>query len=268
MVMNLRFKHIGLSALIFLFAHVAIGQTSISIEFSQPISTMAVDANGNMFVADHANTLYKLDENGKIITNVNVKVYGQIDKIDCSNPFEIYTYHKDQNIVVYYDNMLNIRGETRLNDLYFNTVSSITRSYDNGLWIFDYSSNILKKINKLGEVEAESNNINIITGKELHVFDIIENKNWVYLCDSVNGLIQFDIYATYVSTHFISGLQGAAIEDEYTLIKKGEKVYQYNLLTRNLDETGIQLEATNNFVTRWPRVYSFYNNLILIFTAN
>jgi hypothetical protein len=121
---------------------------SIPIQTQGSITAFACDAKGNFYLANSANTLVKLDASGKEITNVNTKVYGSISSIDCSNPFEIYVYHQSQNILVFYDNMLNQRGVMKFNDMGLNTVTQIARSYDNGIWIYDNSDFQLKKLDK------------------------------------------------------------------------------------------------------------------------
>ena len=58
--------------------------------------------------------------------------------IDAGNPLEIYVFYKDQNKLVYFDNMLNYRGETDLyKTLGVNNIQAVCRSYDNGFWFFD-----------------------------------------------------------------------------------------------------------------------------------
>ncbi len=266
MICNLR--HIAISIFALLICGVGFAQDSLVVKSVDQIEALALDANGFFYAADNNNTLHKLDENGKEITNVNVKIYGKISKIDCSNPFEIYTYHQDQNVVVYYDNMLNIRGVTRFNDLYLSGVSAIARTYDNGVWAFDNSNNTIKKISKAGDIEFETNNVNIMLGKELHVFNILEFNNNVYLCDSLIGLIQFDMYGTYVSTHFISDVIDALIDDQNCLINKDNQIMTYHFLSRDLRPIEPKITLTNFMAGSNTKLVSFENNVILVFTAN
>lgn len=164
------------------------------------ILTFNVDNKGNVFVADEANSLIKLDSNGKEVTRVNTKVYGVIHSIDCSNPFEIYVYYKQQNVLVFYDNMLNIRGEMRLNDLGYDNIACIARSFDNQVWLFDYNDYELKKIRKDGSMELSSGNILTFSNNGFDPQGIVEYNKSVMLLDSASGLLSFDIFGTYLKT--------------------------------------------------------------------
>ena len=58
------------------------------------------------------------------------------------------------------------------------------------------------KINKKGEILAESPFLNNVLGEELNIYKIWEDGNSVYLADSAIGVYQFDIYATYSKTFY------------------------------------------------------------------
>lgn len=258
--MKWKLKHILISTLIVLASLSTRAQDTLTLPFVKEISSMAVDAKGNIYLADNAKTLFKLDSNGTILTNVNTKVFGAIDKIDCSNPFEIYTYHKDQNIVAFYDNMLNLRGSIRLNSLYLNNVGAISRSYDNGIWIYDLSEYKLIKINKAGEVLTSSYNLVNVLDDEIKVFDIQEYGNHVFLLDSSKGIHQFDLFATYDKTFYLSGIQSAIINKDGFLATLKNSTIEYYFLPRNYDIIELQLPSAG--------VVSYNNNKFFTYSRN
>ena len=184
-------------------------QDTLTLTDVKDVTSFEMDLKGNIFVADQSLTLFKYSSEGKLLTNVSIKSYGPLTSIDCSNPFEIYTFHKDQNIIVFYDNMLNLRGELRLNDYFYNNVSCVARSFDNQIWVMDLSQFKLIKINKQGEVLAESPYLNNVLGNDLNTFKIWEFGNMVYVADSLVGIYEFDMYATYNSTYYLSGISEA-----------------------------------------------------------
>ena len=71
------------------------------------------------------------------------------------------------------------------------------------------SSNIKQKINKKGEVLAESPYLNNVLGSDLNTFKVWEFGNMVYVADSLVGIYEFDMYATYNSTYYLSGISEA-----------------------------------------------------------
>ncbi|MBR9861533.1 hypothetical protein GYB22_12480 [bacterium] len=195
------------------------------------ITAFSADAKGNLYVADGKNTLYKLNSKGKVITNVNTKVYGTISSIDCSNPFELYIYYSAQNILVYYDNMLNIRGETRFNSMGFNTISAVARSFDNGIWVYDYSDFQLKKLNKEGEVQSSSGNLSRFTSGQISPYKIIDFKNQIYLADSNVGIMVFDIFGTYIKTLPILNSTDFTVSDSAIHSLQHKAVLSYNFIS-------------------------------------
>jgi len=222
-----------------------LAQDTISFAGVKNITSLAIDAKGNKYISDNSLTLYKFDAQGKLITNVNIKSYGEITTIDCSNAFELYVFHQDQNIIVFYDNMLNQRGEIRLNDFYFNNVACVARSFDNNIWIVDLSQYKLLKINKKGEILAESPYLNNTLGNRLNPTKMWEENNDVYIVDTSNGIHQFDMYATFATTYFHPNIADACTIGNQLIIKQGEQLFKYNKLLRNpvLLKTKVPLQS-------------------------
>ncbi|MDA8929808.1 hypothetical protein N9J07_00285 [Bacteroidia bacterium] len=249
-----------LSSLLLLWAYAQ--DTTVLAKVSN-ITSFSIDSKGNTFAADDNLSLYKFDAKGSLITNVNIKSYGEITSIDCSNPFEIYVYHQDQNIVVFYDNMLNQRGEIRLNDYYYYNVACVARSFDNHLWVMDLSQYQLIKINKQGKRLAESPYLNNITGKKLSPFKMWEQNNDVYLADSTNGVYKFDMYATYATTYFHPKLTNALSIKTNLILVQDTSLLFYNTLLRNPLPLDIHLPA-NVTLQYYDRhlVYAIKNRLI------
>lgn len=204
-------------------------QRLIPLKGMQKIVAIEVDAKGQYFIADEAHTLFKLDSSGNIITQVNTKLYGGISLIDVTNPFEIYTYHKEQNVLVYYDNMLNVRGKTYLNGLGLTNVASICRSFDNGFWVFDLMEFKLVRLDKRGNILASSNNLINILQLELDPYKIIEHNKHIYLCDSVNGVFVFDIFGTYIKTIFSKPNHNAFVHQNIFYVLEKDKIFGIHL---------------------------------------
>jgi hypothetical protein len=209
-----------------------VAQDTLLLKPAKNITCFDVDVKGNIFASDDSYTLYKFDVNGKLLTNVNIKSYGELTSIDCTNPFEIYAYYKDQNIVVFYDNMLNVRGEIRLNEHYLTNVSCIARSFDNNIWLIDLSQYKLLKINKKGEVLLESAYLNNILNDDLHTYKIWENNNTVLIADSTVGIYEFDIYCTYSTTYYVHNCMAAESIKNEILLYTMDGLQIYHKLTR------------------------------------
>lgn len=238
------------------------GQDTLTLKGVKNISVFNVDAKGNIFVADKEHTLYKFDPNGKLVTNVNIKAYGEIYSIDCSNPFEIYVFHQEQNVIVFYDNMLNTRGVINLNDYYFNTVC-IARSFDNNIWLMDLTQYKLLKINKQGDVLTESPYLNNTLNESLDVFKIWEHNNDVFVADSSTGIYAFDMYATYRNTYPLKNLQNACHLKKDIAAVIGGSITRYNTLIQIPANMKIPVTNTGSFEYNAGKIYYLLGNKIV-----
>lgn len=256
----LRYILITISAFLVLTGQ---AQDTLVLKEIKKISCFSVDTKGNMFVADKAFTLFKYNATGKLVTNVNIKSYGELTSIDCTNPFEIYAFYQDQNIIVFYDNMLNVRGELRLNNYFFNNVSCISRSFDNNIWLLDLSQYKLLKINKKGETIAESAFLNNVLGEELNTYKIWEENNNVYVADSAIGVFMFDIYATYASTFPIKNTHGVTSTKTALLFNQEGKLVRYNKLLREPVVTKLSVPKSTAFDAKLKNlIYTDGNKII------
>ncbi len=268
--MNWSLKHI-VSSLFIVFGSLFLkGQNidTLTIPDKYSISVLSIDAKSNFYAADNANTLHKFNNKGVKITNANTKIYGNIRLIDCSNPFEIYAYYNQTNVVVYYDNMLNVKGETNLNTYEFYNISDVIRSYNNGLWFFDYSSFKLLNINKFGDIIASSNNLIQEIGREISILSVKEFENHIYLADSSFGVMKFDLYGNYVTTFYINNFTNFIPAGNFIYFTSTERLLKYNVLTRNYTPIHPQINDFELIAVQNERLIGVQNNYILSATAD
>ncbi len=235
-------------------------QDTTSLDGLSEISLFSIDSKGNFYVADKEHSLIKYAQDGSEITRVNIKAYGEISSIDCSNPFEIYVFYQDQNIIVYYDNMLNFRGETRLNDYFFSNVSCIARSFDNNVWILDLSEFKMLKINKKGDVLLETPYLNNILSNNLNPFKIWESQNALYVADSVNGVYAFDMLGTYNTKYYINNITNVAQSQQNFYYQSNDQIYTYNRLTR--EPVALKYNTFDSYGL------AYYNGRLFTFSTN
>lgn len=158
------------------------------------------DYLGNIFMISEDNSVTKYTPSGRILTTINNKLLGRLEYIDVSNPFELYLYYKDQNKVVYTDNMFGFRGETDLNELEVANISLVARSYDNELWVWDQNDLKLKKYSKNLELLAESGNSRMWADGYVDPAFMVDNGKQVFVSDPQNGIYVFDAFANHYKT--------------------------------------------------------------------
>jgi hypothetical protein len=195
------------------------------------VKIMHTDNLGNLYVVTNSNQLYKYSRNGKLLSTLNYNYIGNITQLDASNPMEIYLFYKELNKVVFLDNNLAFRGEINLNKANIIQASAIARSYDNNIWVFDLGDLQLKKVNKTSEVEQESGNIRqYITGSAT-VNYMFDNNDRVFVVDSVNGILLFDVFASYIKTIPVKGVSEVKVLEKYLFYYGNGKLNRYNWQT-------------------------------------
>ncbi|MBC7383925.1 MAG: hypothetical protein H7296_13220 [Bacteroidia bacterium] len=214
---------------------------------------MQTDRMGNLYVISQTNQLYKYDLSGKLVSTLNYAYIGNITHIDASNPFELYLFYRELNAVVFLDNNLAYRGRINLSDANVIQASSAARNYANGLWVFDQGDLQLKKIERNGKVEQMSGNVlQFAQTKTLAPNFIFDNGSRVFVNDSLEGIMVFDVFANYQKTIPVKGLKNFKVlgDELYYVEKKNLVAYHLKTLQRkfillpdsNYKEVGIEKE--------------------------
>ena len=187
------------------------------------------DKLGNIFVLTLKNDIQKFDKKGKKITEANFKVLGDATLIDAGNPLEIYVFYKDQNKLVYFDNMLNYRGETDLyNTLSVNNIQAVCRSYDNGFWFFDPDNFKLKKADKQGTLQSASINLANLADTILTPQMLLDDGKFVYLKTNSDQILVFDILANYIKTISLERFTSFQVKEEKIVYSTSKDLFIYN----------------------------------------
>ena len=205
------------------------GQLKPTAEIKGQFKFFTTDKLGNIFAITSKNDIQKFDKMGKKISEVNFKVLDEASFIDASNPMEVYVLYKDQNKMVYFDNMLNLRGETDLyKTLGVNNIQVVCRSYDNGLWFFDPDNYRLKKSDKSGAVQSESVNLSALVDTVLNPEMLIEDGKFVYLKVAPNQLMVFDILGNYIKNVVLEKFNSFQIRQDEIIYSIGYDLVRYN----------------------------------------
>ena len=189
------------------------------------------DNLGNLYVVTQTNQLNKYGRNGKILGTLNYNYSGSITQIDASNPLQIFVFYRELNKVIYLDNNLAYRGEIDLNKANIMQATCIARAYDNNLWVFDLGDLQLKKINEKSIVEQTSGNVRQYVHYDIAVCGVYDNNDRVFVIDSINGILLFDVFGSYLKTIPIKGISDVKVATKNIYYYGYGKINQYNWQT-------------------------------------
>jgi hypothetical protein len=261
-----KYNATGFFATFFAIAFVLLGfkTTALNdavIPFSGKFFT--TDNLGNVFLIQNDNSIEKYSPDGTLTTVGNFKIYGNLSQFDVTNPFEIYGYYADQQILLILDNMLNIRAEIDMTDVSTGEISAAARSFDNGIWYFDASSMKLLKAGKNLETKIEGVPMGTWTTDVWKPTQILDNEKNIFVHDSSNGVCLFDIFGNYYKSIDIKGLSDFQVKKNKFIYFKDNRLISYDY---KFFRTDTLFTATNavNIRTDNRAIYCWENDSLKI----
>ncbi|MDZ4668852.1 MAG: hypothetical protein SGJ00_13370 [bacterium] len=225
-----------------------------SIEVDAKI--IQTDRMGNLYVVSKTNQLNKYDVNGKLQGTLNYAYLGNITSIDAGNPMEIYLFYRELNALVFLDNNLAFRGRMNLSDAGVIQASAAARSYANGIWVFDQGDLQLKKLEKNGTINQVSGNaLQFAMSKQLSPNLIIDNGNRIFLNDSSEGIMVFDVFANYVKTIPIKGKEEISIIEDLLYFREDSLLIGYRFQSLKKDTINLPTSNFSRFCLEKEHLY-------------
>jgi len=200
-------------------------------EIDQNARFVKIDLLGNCYISD-ASVLYKYDRQFNQQYAFSDFSIGSIHSVDVSNPMKILLFSKDFMRLTFLNNTLaNQNKPYLLTDLNIMQAACVCSSYDNGFWVFDEVTDALIRFDANARKVSESKTINQIVGCKLQPLQMQEMGNkYLLICDTINGLIVFDLYGTYLKTIPIKDIKSFSIwKDQVVFVKEN------NLTILNMD---------------------------------
>lgn len=166
----------------------------------------------------YSNQIIKIGKNGQRQFTYSNNILGEISSVDVSNPMKIVVFFKDFSKVVVLDNTLTEQGGVLdLNEISLEETSLVCTSYNNGIWYYNPVKFQLTRIENTINITNTSANISTLLNKNIQPNFLVEFNNRVYLNDSTQGVLVFDIYGTYLKTLPIFGLTTFQVKEKYLL---------------------------------------------------
>ena len=239
-----------------------------------PFKFFTTDRLGNIYVITPKNDIRKYDAQFKKVAEANFKVLGDATLIDAGNPMELFVFYKDQNKLVYFDNLLNYRGETDLNQsLNVNNITTICRSYDNGFWFFDPDNFKLKKYDKQGNLLTESVNLAGVSDTVLAPTMMLDDGRFVFMKAGKDKVLMFDLLGNYIKTVFLGPFNAFQTRESLLIYNSGDSLFAYNPTTFDKGLLFVQSDTTLpsagfGIKAEGKRIYVHHRQGITVYTEN
>lgn len=209
-----------------------------SVEADATFLTTDYLQNG-YFITAH-NEFQKIDSSGNLLATYNQNRFGKLHFADATNPMKLILSYPEYGTVVMLDNTLS---EVSVLSLRMINIQSYTAtcfsSIDNNIWVFDDQDYKLKKIDKNNNIIIESGDMFSLVGKAIHPVYMQERDQYVYLSDPSEGIVVFDVYATYYQTLPFRNIQKFQVRNNQLFFYQANALHSYHLKT--LEEKDIVL---------------------------
>ncbi|MFN0032410.1 MAG: hypothetical protein ACKVOR_09640 [Flavobacteriales bacterium] len=168
--------------------------------FVTTATDFTLDELGNIYFVQ-SSSIEKQNAAGPTTFRTSELNYGNIENIDVTNPLKPFIYYRDLNKLVVLDNTLSQQGDAI--DLFANgygQVELVAGSRGDAYWLWDARNSELIRTDAAFNKLTSTGNLSVLIGKELHPVQLLERGNYIYLRDTLVGLLVFDVYGTYRTT--------------------------------------------------------------------
>lgn len=190
----------------------------------------ALDKFCNGYVAGR-NKLQKFSSEGKLLFPYEEFRYGAIGSIDVTNPLKIVVFFPDVMKAVVLDKFLSPLTTYDFLQLGYPSVSAVCGSTDGRIWYYDNVSMQLKKIDETGKVLREGQPMNTQLVQIPQPNFLLEYDNLVYMNDSLQGILVFDVFGSYKKLIPVTGLNKFQAAAQTIFYSDARNLYAYNMQT-------------------------------------
>jgi hypothetical protein len=235
----------------------------------------ATAATGNQIYTDHLGDVYlvkgdqlsKYKSSGAFFRVYSNKNLGKITSVDAANPLKIIVFYRDFSRVVFLDNTITDNGEPlKLDEFNMEQASLVCWSYDNGIWIYDPIRFSLTRLNQQLKIQNEILNLNQILGFPLQPAWMIEADNYLFISTPDHGILQFDVFGTYMRTIPIKGIEKFDVSGESIIYTdQEERLHLYQIKTFVEDTVALPRKNIKDFAIDKNRMILLTNDSLYSF---
>lgn len=209
---------------------------------SSDASMAAIDKFGNYYLAS-SNKLLKYSPEGKLLAPYEEFRYGNIGSIDVTNPLKIVVFFPDMMKAVILDRFLAPLSTYDFLQLGYPSVTAVCGSTDGRIWFYDIANLKLKKIDETGTILRESQSLNNLLDAVPVPNFLLEYGNTVYMNDSAQGILIFDLFGSYQKMIPVRGLDKFQLRERNVIYADKQQLYAYN--TQSFSTLTLSLPVEN-----------------------
>ena len=200
---------------------------------ARPISARAIttDGLGNIYAIHTDNTLARYNEKGDSTGFYRSTLNGETGAIDATNPLRLLLYYPSFNKVALLDRQLALKSEVDLRKMHIFSPTAVATASDGNLWVYDPINAKLLKLDEAGAQISEGTDLRQQLSFVPKASFLLERDRRLYLCDTAQGILVFDQFATYITTLPFKGIATIQAFDQQLVFAAGDTLHSYNMQT-------------------------------------
>lgn len=196
---------------------------------TQPATLLAADKLRQLYIVTPDNKVIKYNPEGRELYRFNNNTLGTLSLMDVTDPFNLLLYYPDFQVAILLDRTLNQLGQFNLWEYGLFQPRAIGMANDNLLWVYDEVNFTLKKLDRQGQVAAQSDNLNLLLPRPPKPIALLARNNRVYMNDPAMGILVFDNFGQYLRTLAIKDVTFFQILEDDTVWCRSNGVWlQYD----------------------------------------
>jgi hypothetical protein len=217
---------------------------------------MTTDHLGQVYLT-RGSEIFLHTTDGKMLYQFSDLSYGRIGSIDTRNPMKLLVFYPDFSRIVFLDNTLSKNREQslRLDRINLSLVQLVCASFDNGFWAYDPVYFRLLRFDQQMNVTNSIENVNQLVGRDIDPNQMLEEGDWLYLCDPKRGIFRFDIFGTYSKLFPIPGITAMQVRNDVLLYTKESGFYRFDPLLMEEEAITMPFDRFHSVKLEKDRLY-------------
>ncbi len=190
---------------------------------------MTTDELGNIYAVLADNTLARYNERGDSTGFYRSALNGEIGSIDATNPLRLLLYYPGFNKVQLLDRQLALKAEVDLRTLHIYTPTAVGIASDGNIWVYDPFNARILKFDESGRQIMEGIDLRQQLPFVPQAQFLLERDRRLFLCDTTQGILVFDQFATYLNTIPVKSVSELQVFGQQLITQQGPALHRYNM---------------------------------------
>jgi hypothetical protein len=217
--------------LILLQTYNAAAADSLRLLASRAMSARAitVDELGNVYAIHKDNTLARYNDHCDSTGYYRSTLNGTLGMVDATNPLRLLLYYPAFNKVQILDRQLALKSEVDLRTLHILSATAVATASDGNIWVYDPFSARILKLDETGNRVSESIDLRQQLSFAPKASFLLERDRQLYLCDTAQGVLVFDQFATYITMLPFKGIGTFQAFGHQLVFTKNDTLHSYDM---------------------------------------